>query len=173
MAPTTPIVPLLSLEVENRPRHVIAIDGVNYTLRRSDDLSIEASRELAVQLKTFGQISDLARQPKALARATRAQLDKVLRDLCALILAAPPAVLKKITPVQRFRIVNVFLMLSLKNRLSSTKALESMGQIQDRAIDALLTGKTSSPNSSGSSAATRSPGSRRTRSRSSASISGS
>jgi hypothetical protein len=167
---TKPVVPLLNFDIDNRPRQVIAIDGTHYPLRRGDDLSIDTSRELGRLLKTYADLNVLIeRKGQRLARATKAQLDTVMKDLCRIIIAAPPAVLHKLTPVMRFRTINVFLTLSLTSRLNAAKAMDQAGQISDRALSDVLSGKTSSPSSAGSSAATRSIGSRGTRSRSSGS----
>jgi hypothetical protein len=170
--PTSPV-PLLSFEIDTKPRNVIAIDGKNYELRRPDDLTIDASNALAGKLRTYGQLNIIIEKQGRLTHQSRTQLTETMADLCRLILAAPPAILKKMTPVMRYRVINVFLTLSLTNGIKAAKAMELSGQISNQALDAVLSGKTSSRSSAGSMGAIRSRGSRNTRSASSGGTTGS
>lgn len=168
MADTKPV-PLLNFQIDTKPRQVIAIDGKTYELRRPDDLTIDASVALSAHMRTYAELQVALRGKPAVSRKAKTQLGETMKALCALMVAAPPAILQKLTPIMRFRVINVFLTLSLTNRAKAAKAMELSGQLSDQAIAAVLAGKTGSPSSAASTAATPSRGSRATRSGSSSS----
>jgi hypothetical protein len=158
---THPHVPLLDFSVDTAPRQIIRIDNHDYQLRRNDDLSIDGSMNLGRKLRGFGELVAVQQRQGKLNKVSKERLGVLLKEICAAVLDAPPRVQRKLTPVMRFRIVNVFLMLSLTT-LRSAKATVLSGQVH--IPDARLAGMMSSLGSAGSTAATRSRGGRATRS---------
>lgn len=165
-----PTTPLLDLTIDNAPRDVIRIDGKDYVLRRSDDLSIDTSQKLGGRLRELAGIAVLRQKEGKVSRKVEKRLGVLLEEVCCDVLAAPPAVLKKLTPVMRFRIANVFQVRSLLT-LRSAQSIAASGQ--PKALDRIIEresrrlsadGKTSSRGSSASMAAISSRGGRSTRS---------
>jgi hypothetical protein len=153
--------PLLDLTSEDTERHVLKFDGQTYAFRRGDDLSIQASRDLGRDLTTFHQLGSLLEKKGRLQKNAGVQLETVMRRICAAVLEAPPSVHRKLTSVQRFRIIRVFLMLSLAPALAA-KAAAANGPITK--TPRRSAGTKSFPSSNGSTAATRSTGGRGIRS---------
>jgi hypothetical protein len=157
MAPTTSA-PLLDLNVDNVAPRFVRIDGQDYVLRGPDDLSIQASRALARHLRSYTEIVAVQEKQGRLSRAAEQSLDRLLKTICPMVLDAPPRVLAKLKPVHRYRVVNVFCMLSLTS-LASARATAVSG----RPVPPRQPGKTSSQASSVSTVATRSRGGASTR----------
>lgn len=163
-----PTTPLLELSIETAPRDVVRIDGKDYVLRRSDDLTIDTSQKLGARLRELAQIAVLRQRQGKVSRKVERRLGVLLEEVCRDILAAPQAVQKRLTPVMRFRIANVFQVRSLLgHKAAQTVAASGQPKALNRIIERegrrlAAAGKTSSRGLSGSTAAISSRGGRST-----------
>lgn len=133
------------------PRDAVAIDGVNYELRRSTELSVLEHARLRRLSPRYDVLID---REENLSDEEAVELSSVLSDICAVVLKAPSEVLAKLTDVQRLLIVSTFIALShgmrpLRETANTTGALGRQGMTSPS------TGGTASHGSRGSTAVRR------------------
>jgi len=99
--------PLLDLTTNGRsPRAVIAIDGQPYTLRRPQELSLVDLHALSTKIPQAVQALE---KGDAMTQTERADVSAVITRLCgAIVVDAPPAVLARLTELQRVQVIDVF-----------------------------------------------------------------
>ena len=136
---------------------VVAIDGERYALHPADSLSLFVRMELEA---TERQLSQLLSAP-ARTNVEKADVARLLDQVCRKVLEAPDAVHAKLTDVQRMLICEVFIRLPRASRLQ-TEAARPRRRVPP------LRGANSSVGSPGSTAGVPSNGSARSRSGSSA-----
>ncbi|RVN36990.1 hypothetical protein [Sinorhizobium meliloti] len=144
--------PILDLNtLIERPK--ITIDGTPYEILSPEELSI-----LDSQAFTFwgGEIERLSKE-KDKGEELSSLIDTVARKV---LVSVPAAVFAKLTGAQKFRVVEVFTVLLLRDKMG---AVGAVAQVMKGLAPS--TGEKSSPASSGSSAETPAGGSRKRRRR--------
>jgi hypothetical protein len=147
MATATAPVPILDLTT-NIVRPVVRIDGAAYELRVADDLSL---LEYKILERLCPRAGDLLIQD-TLTDAEGAELSRLLDEACRLALVAPDAVHAKLKDVARARVFDAF-----------TELLQVPSLTAGATLATPLAGTKSSPVSPGSTVASRTRGSRRSR----------
>ena len=133
--------PLLDLDTLNT-RPVIAIDGTKYEILNPDELSV-------IESHRFGQ---WGKRIEALADKTGEEDDAELDDLIRrtarkIMVGVPDEVFDKLPGAQRWAVIDLFTGLLLRSKLKVVGAMKAaMGEDP-------LTGESTFPGSSGSSAA--------------------
>lgn len=144
--------PILDLNtLIERPK--ISIDGTPYEILSPEELSI-----LDSQAFTFwgGEIERLSKE-KDKGEELSSLIDTVARKV---LVSVPAAVFAKLTGAQKFRVVEVFTVLLLRDKMG---AVGAVAQVMKGLAPS--TGEKNSPASSGSSAETPAGGSRKRRQR--------
>lgn len=101
-------VPVLSLD-STSSLNVVAIDGVQYTLRDKEDMSYPALKRTmaaAKRMEVLGQKED------DLTAADEAEIGQILTQVCVAVLDAPLAVIERLSDVKKSQIATVFTSLS-------------------------------------------------------------
>jgi len=93
--------PILNLNTINP---VVRIDGDDYTLRTREDLTIVGNIRTSKQFQRFQTLRFKGKRTPNEER----ELKKVLGQLCAEMLEAPPEVHAKLTQMQQLAVVTVF-----------------------------------------------------------------
>lgn len=142
-------------------RRIIAIDGHRYEMRDPSEVTIEQQVYLERAMPKLGALLiDIG--AGSTNKHVHAEAEQMLQRICELaIVDAPPRVLKALKIQHRISICHVFLKLPTPTA-AQTEALQQAVMARN------VTGARSSRNSSGSMAAIRSAGTRRSRSSSSA-----
>lgn len=145
---------ILDLTTETE-RPVVKIDGVGYPLRTSSDLTLEQFRFLE---RVSVRVGDLLQRSSALTKAENRELETRLKECARVALEAPPAVLAKLTPIQRVMVFKVFTELLTPTLI---QAIRAIGTDQNLAAAALRShGTKQSPGSYASMAGLLKPGRR-------------
>lgn len=145
MATDTPLLDLVTTKV----RKYVRIDGVNYEVRLSEDLSLAEGRRLN---SLWRRLSEIERQPE-LSDEQSAEYAELLSTLVALALVDVPAsVVSALSVGKRKAIVVSFFLLSAPGR--------EPARAENAAAAAPSTGRKPSRGSRGSTAARRRTGSK-------------
>jgi hypothetical protein len=142
---------ILDLTTET-DRPVVKIDGIGYPLRTSNDLTLENFRFLE---RVSSRVGTLLTRAASLKAPEELELEKRLKEIAAVALEAPPAVLRKLTAIQRIMIFKVFTELLTPTLIQAVRA---MGEGQTPA--SLSPGTKLSPGSYASTAGLLKPGRR-------------
>lgn len=97
---------VLSIDASPEPR-LVAIHGTRYPLRSRDDLSIGQSMRYDKAIAELPPLVTLLRDGAELTDAQDEQVTALVHQLSALALAAPAAVVERLTLEQRMQIVMV------------------------------------------------------------------
>lgn len=108
MAVVDPVLTLITTVVE---RKVVRIDGKNWPLRHSDELSLLALRGHANTFLAIAPLLALKSAATAMSEAQERELDRLLKHLVRAILIAPQSVHDKLSHDHRMAIVEVFSLL--------------------------------------------------------------
>ena len=111
---------ILDLTTET-DRPVVKIDGIGYPLRTTNDLTLENFRYLE---RVSLRVGTLLTRAAALKPMESAELEKRLKEVAAVALEAPPAVLRKLTAIQRIMIFKVFTELLTPTLIQAARAME-------------------------------------------------
>lgn len=153
---TAPLLDIETLIV----RPAIMIDGVRHEITAPDELPLDISHLMAAKGRRMQQLQT----SEALNRDQRAELEAIVRQLADIIMEPiAEAVRAKLKPAQQLQVIEAFTALLLKKRLASATAMVGGQQGIAAAMEALAgakpsTGESSSPGSSGSTAASQEAG---------------
>lgn len=139
-------------------RPVVTIDGLAYPLRTARDLTLQDFKTLErLSIRT----SDLMTRARTLTKDENRELGIRLKEVAKIALEAPPAVLAKLSDVQRVMVFKVFTELLTPTLILAVRAI---GTDQTAAAIALRSpGRRQSPGSYASTAGLLKPGSRKRR----------
>lgn len=112
-SPTTnptaaPILNLDTLAV----RSSVAINGVKYGLRHTDELSVVQAHRLGRYAERYDELVEVTKTGQALSEEDAQELADALEAIAPIALDAPPDVLQALTDLQRFQVVQTFISLS-------------------------------------------------------------
>lgn len=127
----------------------VAIDGVLYPILHPDQLSIAQIKRMEREAPELGRLMQL----DELTPEQEAEIDRLLQSACATVLEAPEDVRARLSDAQRIAVIEAFTQL----RTAKPQATGAM-----RAASR-STGANTSPDSNGSTAATRRGGTRASR----------
>lgn len=152
--------PLLDIEtLIIRP--AIMIDGERHEIIAPDELPLDQSHLMAAKGRRMQQLQST----DSMNRDQRAELEAIVELLSDVIMdPIPKAVRAKLQPAQRLQVIEAFTALLLKRRMASAAAMMPGQKMIEAALAAMgagskpSTGESSSPGSSGSSAAAREAG---------------
>lgn len=142
MANQTPLLDLKTLT----ERHTVRVDGKAYTLKPMSRFSVLETLAFPEQTARLSALATL----KKLTPEQNDEIERLLDEICRVILDAPDAVHERLTGPQRMQVCNVFTLLrqgASPTRRRTTGANQTTSQAK--------TGATFSRGSRGSTAATR------------------
>lgn len=138
-------------------RPVVTIDGLAYPLRTARDLTLQDFKNLErLSIRT----SDLMTRARTLTKGENLELGTRLKEVAKIALEAPPAVLAKLSDVQRVMVFKVFTELLTPTLILAVRAI---GTDQTAALARRSPGTRPSPGSFASTAGLLKPGSRKRR----------
>ena len=150
-------VPLIDLDVDDKPRDVVRINKTNYELRQMDDLSIVQQSRIGRELGELWKLVAGLQVPADDDTIRDNRLATLVDSICNVILIAPPTILAALKPGQKLKIAQVFSLLWLRGP-DAVKAIVP-GQVKGEQ-PILKRGSTPPRAAAGSTADRRSAGSR-------------
>ena len=110
---------LLDLTTDTE-RPVVTIDGIAYPLRTSGDLTLQHFKDLE---RMTMRIGELMARTRTLTKAENVELEKRLVEVAKVALDAPPAILAKLTAIQRVMLFKVFTELLTPTLILAARAI--------------------------------------------------
>ena len=144
---------ILDLTTDN-DRPVVTIDAIGYPLRTARDLTLQDFRFLE---RVSLRVGDLLSRSQALTKREGEELEGRLKEIARVALEAPPAILAKLTTIQRVMIFKVFSELLTPTLILAARAIGT-DQIAEAEAERRSSGAKRSPVSYGSTAGRRKPG---------------
>lgn len=139
------------------PRNVITIDGIPYSVRSGDDLTLDQYQYLERVTPRAGVLLEKLEKSIPLTQAEGAELEALLATLTPIAIDAPAEVLGKLKALQRLMVFRTFMTLSTPAIIAAARAFDQVDG------GALIGGRPSLASSGSTRAARRAPGSRKRR----------
>ena len=144
-----PAKPLLTIEENLEEKYYVRLYGKEYYIKHHDELGIGALARLDMIMRRYGHLMSKAQNPdEEFTEDEGDALEEPLMQVCKMFLDAPPAVIERLTSIERVRLAFAFTE-ALGVKSESPDAAPSM----NRATRRRQTGAKSSPRSSASTAA--------------------